>query len=255
MTSELLLHFVRRDWTLRYRGTATGVLWAMASPVALLAIYSYVFVVVFKARVPEADTAGFVPYLALAFWPWMAFAESVSRSIGVIGENESLIRKSPVPHQLLVYASVLSNFSLHFIGYIVVLAILALTGTELYWAYLPLLLPILAMVLLFTLAISLIVATLQVFLRDVQHAMVAILTLWFFATPVLYSPTLIPEVARPYLMLNPMAYYVTRLRDVLLHGQWQPAWGDAIALLGSLALFAFALWLFKRCSGRFEDFL
>ena len=252
---RLLAHFVRREITTRYKGTFTGVVWVFLTPLALLAIYSYVFVVIFQARVPEAEMAGFVPYLALGFWPWMAFAESVSRGVSVISENESLIRKSPIPHELLVYSSVISNFGLQIIGYAAVLLVLAVLGTPLSWALIPLILPFLLMAFLFTMSVTLVVATLQVFIKDVSHAMGAILTLWFFSTPVLYSPTLIPEAVRGYLMLNPMAFYITRIRDVLLQGFWLPQWADAIALLLTVLGFIFSLWMFRRCSQRFEEFL
>ena len=252
---SLLGHFVRREFSLRYRGALTGPLWALVTPLALLAIYSFVFVVIFKARVPEAEMAGFVPYLALGFWPWMAFAESVSRGTTVISENESLIRKSPIPHELLVYSSVICNFGLQLVGYAAVLLVLAVLGTPFHWSLLSLVIPFLALAFVFAMAITFLVATLQVFIKDVSHAMGAILTLWFFSTPVLYSPTLIPEVARPYLMLNPLAYYISRIRDVMLQGQWQPQWSDGFAVLATGALFLATLWVFRRCSQRFEDFL
>ena len=252
---RLVVHFVRREISLRYGQSLIGALWPFLIPLALLAIYSFVFVIIFRARVPEAEVAGFVPYLALGFWPWMAFAESVSRGTSVISENESLIRKSPIPHDLLVYSSVISNFGLQVVGYVAVFIVLALVGTPFHWFFLPLITPFILLAFVFALAITFVFATLQVFIKDVSHAMGAILTLWFFSTPVLYSPTLIPEVARPYLMLNPMAYYITRIRDILIQGQWQPLWSDAVAVLGTFGLFALSLWFFRRCSQRFEDFL
>ena len=76
----LATHFIRRELKERYRGSFTGFGWALLQPLLQLAIYAFVFVQIFKARVPGAGAPGYVPFLVVAMWPWIAFSEAIFRS-------------------------------------------------------------------------------------------------------------------------------------------------------------------------------
>ena len=152
-------------------------------------------------------------------------------------------------------STVCATFLIHFLGYILVLATLAILGVPLVWSMLPAALYFVLLALLLTTGLSLIVSSLRVFLKDFQHAIPLLLTLWFFATPVLYSPSLIPETVRPYIELNPMAYIIMNIRDTVLFGHWAPTAIDGLAFLATVAVLYVGYWFFRRCSPRFEDFL
>ena len=107
---SLALHFIRRDIRNRYLGSFSGGLWALLQPLIQLAVYGFVFVYVFKARVPGADAPGYVPFLALGLWPWTAFAEGVTRATTAIQDNAALIGKVALPRAVLVFAAVASSF-------------------------------------------------------------------------------------------------------------------------------------------------
>lgn len=252
---RLLRQFFLRELKQRYLGSISGFLWPLLQPLALLAVYAYVFVVIFKARVPEADTTGFVPYLAIGFWPWTAFSESLMRGVKAIQGNADLISKVALPHALLVEASVAATFALQLAGYAVVLVALAATGTPLHWQSLPLVLLMLALLFAFTLGLAYILSALQVFVRDLEQAMRPIMLLWFFGTPVLYSLSLVPEDWRWVSWINPLTWYLTTLREMLLYGGWAPDAFDAAAVVGTLLLLLVGRRLFSRLSRRFEDFL
>lgn len=247
--------FVRRELTDRYLGSVTSAGWALLAPLAMLAIYGYVFGQIFKVRFPEADEVGFLGYLALGMWPWFAFSESVSRAVAAIKDNAALVHKTALPHEIFVYSTTIAVFLTHLAGYAVVLLVLALMGKPLFWLMLPMVLYFMLLLLLLTLGVGLIVAALNVFLNDMEHAIPLVLTMWFFATPILYSPSLIPDGLVAYLELNPIAYIVVSIREVMLGGVWNPSWIDALALVASVGVFMFGRWFFKRCSPRFEDFL
>lgn len=252
---RLIRQFTRRELESQYLGSISGFIWPLILPLALLAIYSWVFVVIFQARVPEAETVGFVPYLAIALWPWIAFSESLMGAIPAIQANASLIGKVKLPHQILVYAKVGAGFVLQLFGYSIVLLILALLGYDLNWITLPLVACLLIVLFAFTLGLALVLSAVQVFVRDLEQAMRPIITLWFFGTPVLYSLTLIPEQVRWVAWLNPMTWFISGLRDLLLRGYWQFGPLDAAAIAGVLGLLLFGHYVFLRLSSRFEDFL
>lgn len=230
-------------------------LWVVIQPLALLAIYSFVFVVVLQIRLPEASTTGFVPFLAVAFWPWTAFAESLRRAAGAIEEGAALIGKVAVPQEILVAANVLAAFSLNLVGYAVVLLVLAMTGTAISWQSLPWVLGWLLMLGLFAFGMGLVLASVQVFIRDLGHALGPILTFWFFATPILYSPALVPAKYQPWLDWNPMHACVAALRDLLLTGSWEFGRADLWFVACTVLALALGIVVFRRLSPRFEDFL
>ena len=252
---SLFIIFLRREFTGQYLGSVTSVGWALIAPLVMLTIYGYVFGEIFKVRFPEADAVGFLGYLALGMWPWIAFSESVSRAIKAVKGNAALVHKTALPHEIFVYSTVLASFLTHLAGYAAVLLVLALLGKPLVWLMLPLVLYYMVLVLLLATGLGLIVAALDVFLNDVEHGVPLVLTMWFFTTPILYSPSLLPEGLLPYLNLNPMAYIVVNIREAMLTGQWSPGWIDGVALAASIAVLIFGRWFFNRCSPRFEDFL
>lgn len=252
---RLFRQFFLRELRRNYLGSISGFLWPLLQPLALLAVYSYVFVVIFQARVPEADTTGFVPYLAIGFWPWTAFSESLMRGVKAIEGNASLISKVALPHTLLVESAVAATFALQIAGYAVVLLALAAMGTPIQWQALPAAIGMLALLFAFTLGLSYILSALQVFVRDLEQAMRPIMLLWFFATPVLYSLTLVPEDWRWLAWANPMTWYLTTLREMLLYGDWAPRATDLAAVAGTIVLLLIGRYLFGRLSRRFEDFL
>jgi len=252
---SLFIIFLRREFTGQYLGSVTSVGWALIAPLVMLAIYGYVFGEIFKVRFPEADAVGFLGYLALGMWPWIAFSESVSRAIKAVKDNEALVHKTALPHEIFVYSTVLATFLTHLAGYTAVMLVLALLGKPLVWLMLPLVVYYMLLVLLLALGLGLIVAALDVFLNDIEHGVPLILTMWFFSTPILYSPSLLPAGVLPYLNLNPMAYIVVNIRQAMLTGQWTPGLIDVVALTASIGVFIFGRWFFNRCSPRFEDFL
>jgi len=252
---SLFVIFLRREFTGQYMGSITSIGWALIAPLALLGIYGFVFGQIFKVRFPEADEVGFLAYLALGMWPWIAFAEAVNRAIKAVRDNAALVHKTALPHEIFVYSTVLATFLTHLAGYAAVLLILALMGKPLVWFMLPVVMYYMLLVLLLAVGLGLIVAALDVFLNDVEHGIPLFITIWFFATPILYSPSLLPDRIIPYLDLNPMAYIVVNIREAMLQGQWVPGWIDGAALIASVTLLLFGRWFFNRCSPRFEDFL
>lgn len=244
-----------RELRERYLTSMAGMLWAFLLPLMLLAVYAFVFTKIFHARFPGQDEQGFVPYLAVALWPWIAFSESLQRASQAITANESLIGKVAIPHEILVYSSSSSTFLINLFGFVVVMIVLAISGVQFNWTGLPTAAWALVLVAMLTLAMSLIAAATQVFIRDLSHALPAILMLGFFATPILYPLTAIPAEYLGLLQWNPFAYLIDMLRQSLLGNGYQFGLRDLWASLGFVLVLVFSLFYFKRLASRFEDFL
>ena len=251
----LLASFTRREILGRYAGSAVGLGWALAHPLALLAVYGLVFSTVFRIKLPpEAGEVSYTAFVAVTLWPWLMFADALDRGMGAVNANADLVRKVAFPHRILVEAAVLASFAVHTTGYLVVLLVLRLLGEPLHLAGLPWMLVLLALLALGTVGLAAFLATLQVLLRDVGQVVTVLMALLFYATPVLYPASLVPERLRPWLQANPLAWVAERAREVMVAGSGPSTTDLGIALVAALAL-AGGLWLFQRVSPYFEDYL
>ena len=255
LRQKLFWRLVSREIRTGYLENLTGFAWLVLQPLMLLAVYAFVFTTIFKARIPNDAGIGFVPYLAVAFWPWTAFSEAILKSSSSITANGALIGKVAFATEQLPLASVAATFLMHTAGYLAVLLVLQLTGTPIHWFYLPLLLLVLVLLWVLASAIALFASALQVFVRDVAQILPPLMTFWFFTTPILYSLALLPERLARVMAWNPMTWFVGKIRALLLFGE--ASFGLVDLLVVGMA--ASALWLalrfFRRFSGHFEDFL
>jgi ABC-type polysaccharide/polyol phosphate export permease len=249
----LFVNFFRRELFSRYLGSVSGLAWALLQPLALLAVYHFVFTTVFRAG--PMNGKSFLVFVAVALWPWLAAQEALQRGTVSIGGYAGLIRKVAFPHELVVYASVGATLVLQFVGYLAVLAALALFGEPVRFEGLPVAVALWVLLAVAVTGIALALAALQVFIRDIEHILMPVLMILMYLTPILYPLSLVPENMRPWVAANPFGYLVERLRDALLEGRIAPSWGDAAAALVALALFAGGRWIFLRLSPHFEDFV
>jgi ABC-type polysaccharide/polyol phosphate export permease len=248
---QLVSRAIRTD----YLENLTGFAWLVIQPLLLLAVYSFVFTTIFKARVPDSGGIGFVPYLAIAFWPWTAFSESVLRASNSVSANAALIGKVAIPSEMIPLSTVTATFVMHMAGYLAVLLVIQLLGTPVFWPGLLLALPLLFLLFLFAAGLALLISALQVFIRDVAQILPPLMTFWFFTTPILYSSSVLPEKFAVAMKFNPMTWYVERLRDFLLYRDFTLSWYDlAVPVFTLLVLWA-GLRFFRRISPHFEDFL
>lgn len=251
--AALFVNFFRRELTTRYLGSTTGLLWALLHPLALLGVYHFVFTTVFRTRGFGAQS--FLLFVAVALWPWLAAQEGLQRGTVSLANYAGLIRKVAFPHELAVYASVAATFALHFVGYVFVLIVLALFGEPVRFEGLVLAIPVWLVLAIATAGLALALSSLQVFIRDVEHVLMPVLMILMYLTPILYPLALVPESLRAWVAANPFGWIVDRLRAALLDGRLAIEWGDAIAVLGAVAIFAAGRWMFRRLSPYFEDFV
>jgi len=248
-----LRFFVRQDLDQRFKGNALGVTWAVLLPLLQFMLFALLFVAIFRARVPGLDERGYLAFLSLGIWPWFAFAEAVGRSVTALGDNAGLIQKVAVSPWLLVASRVIVAFILHGIGLILVMAVLAAVGMPLHWDRLPVAVLAWLTLLPLALAVGMVLALLQVFIRDLQQVAPYLINALMFLSPIIYAASMLPAWGQELMHWNPLATVVSGVRDTLI---W-----DALALpvwpgmLTAAAICTMALLIYRRLRPHVIDFL
>src|SRR5215831_1251028 len=197
---------VVRDVRARYAGSGLGILWAFALPILWMLLYTGVFSLVLKVPV-EPGFASFPEFLMAALLPWMAVSEGISRSATCLIDNAALVKKTVFPLELLVLSVVLAAVVNELIALAIYAVYVALIG-HLLLPWLLWLAPALALQILLTFGLGCLAAASTALMRDAAHAVGIVLTVGFYATPIVYPVSLVPARLRPLLQANPLTHLV-----------------------------------------------
>ena len=251
---ELLYQLVRRDFEKRYVGSFGGWTWGVIQPLVLLLSWVFVFQICFRVQPQGALAQNYPLYLFSAQLPWMLFSDSLSRSTPSFVDNRNFITKTVFPVESIPLSIFLSSCVQHLLGMVV---LIVATGV---WerhvnVYLPLLIPALLLLALFSVGLSWILASLHVYLRDTAQIVNVLLTFWFWFTPIFIEEQMVPESLRFILHLNPMAYFVGIYRQCVL-GTGAPSLPQfAIAATFAVVTFIVGGFFFRRLRRGFADVL
>jgi lipopolysaccharide transport system permease protein len=249
----LIQSLVVRDVKARYRGSVLGFFWSFINPLLLLLVYTFVF----KYVMPNRGTAE--PYSLFLFCgilPWTWFSSSLIESSGVLVSGGNLIKKVLFPAEVLPIVTVLANM-VHFFFALPILVIFLFFATdhavppvtELAWF------PVVVLIqLILTFGFALILSALTVHFRDIRDILANILTVWFFATPVIYPWMDAPAGTKRFLSFNPVAHLIVSYQEILFfvgpfgHLKW-------LLVLGviSIFFFLFGYFIFDRLRDTFAE--
>lgn len=247
----LILELARRDVRSRFMGARFGLLWSILNPAIQLTAYGLIFGFLYRS-VDGVDGRDRVASLLCGLWPWWAFQEAASRGLASIVDQGSLLKKVPLPTDACVSAAVLSSYLLQHIGFVLFLVSFAALGrapVQLSW----MLLPVVATIgFALALGVALLTAPMYVVLRDTSHVVTAILTVGFFASPVLYELQDLPESLRGIAALNPMAGLLGLYRTACL-GAAFPPWPGVASLGLTVGLFWYFAGPMKRRLAAYLD--
>jgi lipopolysaccharide transport system permease protein len=250
-TRDLVWAWTVRTLRGRYQQSALGWFWAVVQPVATVAIFAVVF-----TRIVPVDTGG-VPYILLSYAavvPWTLLSSSLTDMAMSLVQNMNLVGKIYFPREALPVAGLLArlaDFGISFILLVILVVIFQIPVSPLGLLYLPL---ILAIQLALILGLGIGAAALNVFYRDVDPLLKLVVQIWFYASPILYPVSLVPEKWRSLYFLNPMAGIIEAYRDVLIYNRLP---GDYLlpAVMSSAVILLLGYWFFKRVEYQFADII
>lgn len=202
---ELLKTNVKKEIRGKYKNSFLGVLWSFLNPLLQIAVYAIVFPLILRNT-----QENYVIFLCCGLIPWTFFATAISRSAFTMVENGNILKKVYFPREILPISVVTSEAVNFLISTIIILAFVLFSGLGITKYVLLYPIVFLAQYLLL-LAISFIVSSICVYIRDLQHFIGIFLQLLFYATPIVYAADTIPEGFAWILQLNPMTYIINRL--------------------------------------------
>lgn len=243
--SPLMQELVKRDLKVKYRRSFLGYLWSLLNPLMMMCIMSFVFSSIFQSTVPN-----FPLYLICGQTLWSFFNESTSMAMHSVLQNGALIKKVYIPKIIFPLSRVLSSFVTMSFSLIAILIVMLFTQATIYWTVLLFWVP-LTFLFSFCCGIGMILSALSVYFRDITHLYGVLMMAWMYATPIFYDAAVLPENVRGVLAWNPMYFYITFFRDVIVYGQVPSLDLWMICTACSIAVLSIGLVIFKKLQKNF----
>ena len=234
----LIVQFVRRDILTRYKRSALGVAWTMLNPLGTMIILTIVF-----SRAFGGSQEGYAAYVLSGLIAWSFFAQSTNAATLHLVWGGSLLKKIYIPRTSFAVSATgtgLINLLLSLIPLVLVMLVI---GVPIRWTIIFLPIPVLFLAM-FALGVGLIISTMAIYYADIAEMYQITLTAWMYLTPVIYSPEILPEVYRLWIIrLNPMYYLIELFRMPIYYGQVPDL--SLVLISAGIAFFTlFSGWMF-----------
>ncbi len=254
---HLIAQMTRREVVGRYKGSVMGLTWSFFNPVFMLAVYTFVFSVVFKSRWGVDGDESKMQFAVVLFVGMIVhgfFAEVLNRAPGLVLANVNYVKKVVFPLEILPVIAMGAALFHSLISLGVLLSAFVIFNGYVHWNVVLIPLVLMPLVIL-TLGLAWMLASLGVFLRDVGQTIGIITMVMMFLAPVFYPITALPEEFRPWIMANPLTFIIEQAREVLIWGR-MPNWLGlgAYLLVAMVVAWAGYAWFQKTRKG-FADVL
>ena len=211
---QMIFSLVRKELRGRYKGSVLGFMWTFINPLLQLVVYTLVFSIIMRAGIEK-----FYLYLFIGLVPWMFFSGSLTGGAACIVNSKDMVSKIYFPREVMPISYVLSGFVNMLLCFIVVLAVILISGigiNPVVWIYLPI---VMAVEFLMALGGAMLTSALTVYFRDLEYILGILTMAWMYMTPIVYSIEMVPEQIRPFFNLNPMTHVINAYRDIMYYKQ------------------------------------
>ena len=253
---NLLYLLSLKELRTRYKKSVLGWAWSLFNPLSQMLIFTVIFIYVFKATAPVGDPSGlklFPLYFLSGVLPFNFFSITVGVSMASVQGGTGLIKKVQFPHEHLVFSVVVAQFVTLLIEMLVLVSAMLIAG-HMVLPWLPLLLLILGLLVLFTTGVALALSAANVFYHDVNYLWGILSQILFYATPVIYNPATIDlKILKVIANYGPTGSFITAIHEVI-YDLRVPGTGRMIQLVVmSFGTFFLGAWVFNRLSPRFAE--
>ena len=244
----MIYSLVLRELRGRYKGSVFGFAWTFLNPLLQLMVYTVVFSTIMRAGIKD-----YYLFLFVALIPWLFFSSSVAGGASCILVQKDLVKKIYFPRMVLPIAHVTGAFINMLLSFIVVFAVLLLSGKGVSLHALVYLPVIMIAEYAFALSMALLCSSTTVYFRDLEHILGIVIMAWQFLTPVMYSVDMVPPHLLKIFYLNPMTPIISAYRDILYYKQ-VPHLGTLLYGFGlSIALLTVGIVVFNKLQRNFAE--
>lgn len=247
MYKELLKSNIKKEIRGKYKGSFLGVLWSFVNPLLMVMVYAIIFPLIL--RVPEEN---YLIFLIVGIIPWNFFTTVVAQGTTTIMVNANIVKKVYFPREILPISVVTSGLINFLISCIIILAFVLAGGLGLssYLLFLPV---VLITQYFLSLGIVFILSAVNTYVKDVEYIVNFLLLMMFYLTPILYSPTMIPEQYRFIFDLNPMNQIITGYRAIFYYQKMPDLQALGLVLAFSLVITFIGYKIFNKLEKGFAE--
>ena len=244
---ELLKNNVKKEIRGRYKNSVLGVLWTFLNPLLQLAVYATIFPLILKSTQPY-----YVIFVCVGLIPWTFFSTSIAQSSFTVISNGNIVKKVYFPREILPISVITSGMVNFVISTIIILIFCFGYGLGVSWhiVFYPIILLIQYILLL---GISFILSAVTVYFRDLEHFVQIALQVLFYATPIVYDVSTIPESFKFIMKLNPMAHIITGYRDIFYNQKMPDFKNLGILFILSLVFCIVGYIIFNKLQKKFAE--
>ncbi|NPV90661.1 MAG: ABC transporter permease [Firmicutes bacterium] len=248
---SILWATTKTDIRTRFVGSIFGVLWLFLYPMLLLGAYAAVYIYVFNVRFQLFDSNEYVALIFCGLIPFLGFAETLGMGVGSVVANANLIKNTLFPIELVPVKAVLNSQCTQAAGLLILLVALGFLGKLSVWT--PLFLLVWLMQIIFSIGLMWILASVNVFARDLQNVVSVLVLFLMMVSPIAYPADMIPEQLQGFLAFNPLYYIIIAFQDTMMLGRFPQGNIFWILSIFSIATFLIGFWFFKRMKRVFTD--
>jgi len=246
---EFVLAMTEKEIKARYKMAIFGFLWIFLNPLLQMLVMGFIF----QFFVP-IKTVNYFEFLFPGLLVWNFFSYTVVKNTPMYVNERALIQKAKFPREAIVLSVVLSNLFHFLIALVMFILFEWLFNFKIHWWRWCLVPGIVVWLTVLTSGLSFLFSSLNVKWRDINFGVQAIMPLWFYATPVVYSLDLLPAWLARWLYLNPMTAIVEVLRWTIM-GTAVGWWGLILSLVMTMIIFGLGVFIFKKESPFFDDWV
>lgn len=249
---DLLFSTVKIALQQRYAGATLGMAWLILGPLLLLAIYSAIYLVVFRVRPANMAPDVYVLYIFAGLVPFMNFSQGLLQGTTALSADREILLNTVFPAEMVPLREVAVSVATLVAGLVIIAVVAVLLGRlSLAWLLVPL---VVVLLLMFLTGIVWVLSLANLVLKDIQQVLTYVTLVLMVASPIAYTPDMIPHSLRLLIYFNPLAYFIICMQSLIVLGT-MPAWPILLGtVVISLVTFFAGAWVFNRAKAVFFDY-
>ncbi|RXJ67404.1 hypothetical protein CRV08_10775 [Halarcobacter ebronensis] len=250
--SKYILKNAISDYKNSYKSSFLSYSWIIIHPLLLLIIYSFVFSTILQPRVDPNNGISYAVYLSVAILPWIVFSNAILQGTLSISNNIYLIKKLNIPLYVYVTKEVLEQFLNMIIVIILLFIFLYLNGISLSIKCFLSIVPFFCL-FFFALGLSMFLASINIFFRDIEKAIGIFLQMLMWVVPIVYPWDIVPKNFQWVIFYDPLFYFFNSIREVLIFDHLINIKHYLIMIISSFSMFAIGLYTINRLESDIRD--